>query len=107
MPRLKLQVKKGDTVTLLAGKDRGKEGKVIQVFPDLKKVVVDKINIRKKHLKPQQRGQQGQIVEFSAPVEVSNVMLVCPHCSKPTRVAHIAAADGKFVRSCKKCNKAV
>lgn len=103
----RLKIKKGDTVKVVAGKDKGKEGKVIQVFPALGKVVVDKVNIYKKHLRPQKRGQSGQIIEFSAPLNISNVVLICQQCAKTTRIGFQTAADGKKVRLCKKCNRSI
>jgi len=104
---MKMKLKKDDTVKVIAGKDKGKEGKIIQVFPKLNKVVVDKINIYKKHLKSQQKGQSGQIIEFSAPLDASNVMLVCPQCGKATKVGYKLSADNKKVRMCKHCQKSI
>jgi len=97
-----LKIKKGDMVRVVAGKDKGKEGKVIQVFPNLNKVVVDKINMMKKHLKPQKKGQQGQVIEFSAPLNVSNVMLVDPDNGQVSRVGFKKSDDGKKTRIAKK-----
>lgn len=102
MTKKKLKIKKGDTVKVIAGKDKGKEGKVIQVFPELEKVVVEKVNMYKKHLRSQQRGQQGQIVEFSAPLHVSNVMIVCNETNKPSKVGYKVAEDGTKTRIAKK-----
>ena len=102
-----MKLKKDDIVKVIAGKDKGKEGKIIQVFPKLNKVVVDKVNIYKKHLKSQQKGQAGQIIEFSAPLDASNVMLVCPQCGRATKVGYKLSADSKKIRICKHCKKSI
>ncbi|MDP1709739.1 MAG: 50S ribosomal protein L24 [Candidatus Komeilibacteria bacterium] len=97
-------IKKGDTVRILAGKDRGKSGKVLQAFPELARVSVAGINITFKHLRKPRQGQTGQKIEFPSPLRVSNVILVCPHCGKDTRVSKVMSADGKRKeRLCKKC----
>ena len=102
MMKKRLKIKKDDTVRVIAGKDKGKEGKVIQVFPEMDKVVVDKVNIMKKHIKPQQKGQQGQVIEFSGPLHVSNVMIVDPENGKASRVGFKKSTDGKKIRISKK-----
>jgi large subunit ribosomal protein L24 len=103
-----MRIKNGDKVQLMAGKDKGKSGKVIQVFPQLEKVVVEGVNLSKKHVKSKQ-GAKGQIVEFSAPIAVSKVMLICPKCAKPTRVGAkvVGGEKVKRVRICKKCEAAL
>ena len=98
----RLKIKKGDNVRVISGKDKGKEGKVMQVFPDIDKVVVDKVNIMKKHLRPQKKGEQGQVIEFSNPLHVSNVMVIDPDNGKPSRVGFKIGSDGKKVRISKK-----
>ena len=100
----KLQVKKGDTVVVLAGKDKGKQGEVKRAIPKDERVVVEKVNMVKKAMRPTQANPQGGISTLEAPLHVSNVMLVCPSCNKPTRVGH-RMVDGKKVRVCKKCGK--
>lgn len=100
-----MNVKKGDTVKVIAGKDKGKEGEIIRALPQRKRVVVEKVNMVKKAVRPTQSNPQGGITSKEAPLDVSNVMLVCPHCKAPTRVAHRIKDDGKKVRVCKKCNK--
>jgi len=97
-----MKVKKGDTIKMLAGKDRGKTGKVLHSFPDKEKVIVEGLNIVKKHTRPRKEGEKGQRVEIPRRVPVSNVMLVCPKCSKGTRVGYKVENDNKF-RVCKKC----
>lgn len=100
---MKLKIKKGDTVKVISGKDKGKEGKVIQVFPLLEKVVVEKVNISKKHLKSRKSGEPGQTIEFAAPLHVSKVMLICPHCGRVTRVGSQYSKEGGKARICGKC----
>ena len=100
-----LHVKKGDTVKVLIGKDRGKEGKILRSIPETERVVVEKVNMMKKAMRPTQQNPQGGISTMEAPIHVSNVMLVCPSCSKPTRVGHRIDDAGKKVRVCKKCGK--
>ena len=103
-----MKIKKGDTIKVIAGKDRGKTGKVLQTLPKLNRVSAEGINMLTKHLKSGKRGQQGQKIEFPSPIQVSNVMLVCPQCGKPTRVSASAAAQGKAKsRSCRKCNASI
>lgn len=100
----KLHVKTGDTVMVISGKDKGKTGKVMEVSPKEGKVIVEKINIATKHLKPRREGEQGGLVKVEAPLYASKVMLVCPKCGKTTRLAHSVDADGKKMRRCIKCD---
>ena len=97
-----LNVKKGDNALVLAGKDKGKKGQVLAAFPKENRVIIENVNMVSRHRKP--RGQQdpGGIRKQEAPIDVSNVMLVCPSCGKPTRVAHKIDGDVKM-RVCKKC----
>lgn len=98
-----LHVKKGDTVKVLAGKDAGKEGKVLRTIPSKERVVVEKVNMMKKAMRPTQANPQGGINTIEAPLHASNVMLVCPKCNKPTRAARRRDDNGKKIRICKKC----
>lgn len=98
----KMNVKKGNQVEVLSGKDKGKRGEVIVALPSEGKVVVRGVAVVKKAQRPTQTNQQGGIVEKEAAIDVSNVALVCPTCGKATRVGH-AEEDGKKVRVCKKC----
>ena len=100
----KMNVKKGDQVEVLSGKDKGKRGEVIVALPSEGKVVVRGVAVVKKAQRPTQANQQGGIVEKEAAIDVSNVALVCPTCGKATRVGH-AEEDGKKVRVCKKCGE--
>ena len=104
----KVHVKTGDTVVLLTGSDKGKQGKVLEVSPKEGKVIVEGVNVITKHVKPTRVGQQGGIVKAAAPLYACKVQLVCPECKKPTRIAHKFEADGdkvKKLRVCKKCGK--
>ena len=102
----KLNVKKDDTVVVISGKDKGKQGKVLSADPKAMKVVVEGVNVATKHQKPMKQGQDGGIIKVETPIYVSKVQLVCPKCGKGTRVGH-KIADGKKVRVCKKCGAEV
>ena len=97
-----MNVKKGDTVIVLSGKDKGKEGKILSADPKALKVTVEGVNVATKHQKPRKQGQDGGIIKVETPIYASKVMLVCPKCGKATRVAH-KITDGKKSRVCKKC----
>ncbi len=99
-----MKIKKGDTVVVITGKDRGRKGEVMHSLPEKGKVVVEKINLMKKHVRPKKEGEKGQVVEFPSPINVSNVKLVCPKCNKATRVG-IDRKGGKRIRVCKECKK--
>ena len=101
----KLHVKKGDRVKVIAGKDKGKEGEVIRALPSKGRVVVEKVNMIKKAQRPTQANPQGGIMTMEAPLNASNVMLVCPQCKQATRVGHRFDEAGKKHRVCKKCGK--
>ena len=117
------KIKKGDLVQIVTGKDRVKktkggekttktnQGKVVQVFPESGKVVVEGLNMRIKHLKPRKQGESGQKIEFPAPIDISNIMLVCPRCKKPTRVGYklldTAEKGKKKIRICRHCQEAI
>lgn len=103
----RLHVKKGDTVVVLSGKDKGKKGKVIEALPKAGKVVVEGVHKVKRHMKPTQTAPQGGIVVKEAALASSKVMLVCPACNKPTRIGKTLLADGKYTRACKKCSEVI
>ena len=103
----KVHVKTGDTVVVLSGKDKGKQGKVLQVSPKEGKVIVEGLNIATKHVKPRRQGEQGGIVEAEAAMYASKVQLVCPKCSKATRTGHKFLEDGSKVRVCKSCGEEI
>ena len=102
----KLRVKTGDTVRVLRGKDRGKAGKVMAAMPKEGRVLVEKINMVFRHVKPRRGGEKGQRVKMAAPVPVSNVQIVCPSCKKGTRVGINRGGD-TAARICKKCGGAI
>ena len=99
----KMSIRKDDMVVVLSGKDKGKQGKVLEVMPKEGKVIVEKINMVSRHTKPRKQGDQGGILKKEAPIYACKVQRVCPKCGKPTRAAHKVQADGKKVRICKKC----
>lgn len=107
----KLHVKKGDTVLILSGDDRGSKGKVLEVSPKEGKVIVEGLNMVKKHVKPRKMGENGGIVEAEGAFYADKVQVVCPACKKPTRVAHKKTADDngkeRSIRICKKCGEAL
>ena len=98
-----MNVKKGDTVVVLSGKDKGKQGKVLGTVPKSLKVVVEGINMVTCHVKPRRQGEEGGIIKAPAAMRACKVMRVCPKCNKPTRPAHKLTADGNKVAVCKKC----
>jgi large subunit ribosomal protein L24 len=98
-----LKIKKGDRVRVLTGKDRGKDGNVTRVLPDVGKVIVDGVNVAKKHQRATKATMQGGIIDKDMPLPVANVALLCPACGKTTRVGYKIDGDGTKVRVCKKC----
>jgi len=106
-----MKLKVGDNVKVIAGRDKGKTGKITQVFNALERVVVDGVNKRTRHLRPQKRGEKGERIEFFAPFAISNIMLICPKCGKHGRVGKkmVESPSGKAkkLRVCKKCNETI
>ncbi len=106
-----MHIKKNDIVKILAGKDKGKTGKVLQILPTEKRASVEGLNLLIKHLRPRKEGEQGQRIEFPAFVSISNLALVCPKCGKATRIgAKIVKTEGKAdkkFRVCKKCREII
>ncbi len=108
----KMNIKKGDTVLIITGKDKGKEGLVSRAMPQASKIIVEGLNVVKKHVRPQGQTRQGGIIEKAMPLHVSNVMLKCTECGQPTRVGHDRRPVGtdqkvRTVRVCKKCEKVI
>ena len=101
----KFRIKKNDTVEVIAGKDKGKSGKVMRVIAKKDRVIVEKVNMIKRHMKPTQQNRQGGILEREAPIHISNLKLVCSKCTDPTRVGYRILEDDRKVRYCKKCNE--
>ncbi|WP_394707049.1 50S ribosomal protein L24 [uncultured Desulfobacter sp.] len=104
---MKIRIKKDDKVKVLTGKDKGKIGKVLKVAKKTNRIVVENINMVKVHQRPSQENPQGGIVEKPMPMDVSNLMLMCNSCVKPTRIGIKQLEDGKRVRVCKKCNQQI
>ncbi|MGD9504468.1 MAG: 50S ribosomal protein L24 [Syntrophobacteraceae bacterium] len=103
----KFRIKKNDTVMVIAGKEKGKSGKVVRIIPKHDRVVVEKLNMIKRHMKPGAQNRQGGILEREAPIHISNLMLVCTKCTDPTRVGYKILEDGKKVRICKECGEII
>jgi len=101
----KVHVRKGDTVLVITGKDKGKKGKIVSVEPDKSRVIIDGVNVVKRHTKPTQKMPQGGILEKPAPVHSSNVLLFCTNCNNATRISKKVLGDGKKVRICKECGE--
>ena len=99
-----MKLKKNDIVLITIGKDKGKKGKILQVFQEKNKLIIEGINLRKKHRKPKKSGEKGQIIVLPGPVSVANVKLICLKCAKPTRTGYQIQAKNKK-RICKKCNQ--
>jgi|SRR3989344_7647616 len=102
-----MKIIKGDNVKVLIGKDKGKTGKVEGVYPSMSKVLIPGINEFKRHVKSRAQNQKSEITTITKPINVSNVALICPKCSKPTRVGFIMNKTGKKVRICRKCGKEI
>ena len=100
-------LKKDDQVEVITGKDKGRVGKVLRVLKDKNKVVVERINMIKRHTKPNEMNQQGQIVEKEAPIHVSNIQIICSECTKTGRIGKKILEDGTKVRFCKHCGESV
>lgn len=103
----KTKIKKGDTVFVLAGKDKKKRGKVSRVLSKEDKLVVEGINLVVKHMRPRKGGEKGQKMKIAKPMDVSNVMIVCPKCGKIARIGSKILEDGTKVRICKKCSQEI
>jgi len=103
----KMHIKTNDTVIVLAGRDKGKQGKVMSTDPKGKKVLVEGISVAKRHKKPRKQGEPGGIITKETPIYASKVMRICPKCSKPTRPAFRIEKDGTKIRVCKKCDAGI
>ncbi|MDI6689196.1 MAG: 50S ribosomal protein L24 [Actinomycetota bacterium] len=101
----RLKARKGDKVLVIAGKDKGKKGKVLVALPKRERVIVEGVNVVKRHTRPTQRNPQGGIIEKESAIHVSNVQLICPNCGQPTRIGKREISEGKRVRICKKCGQ--
>jgi len=101
------KIKKGDKVGIIAGKERGKEGKVLHLFPKEGRVLVQGLNFIKRHTKPRGEGKPSGIIEREGPLAISNVILLCPRCNQPTRIGYKVVEKGKKLRVCKKCGETI
>jgi large subunit ribosomal protein L24 len=101
-----MKLKKGDTVLIISGKDRGKKGKILEAFPKDGRILVEGVNLRKKHQRPKKSGEKGQIISMPGPISISNAKLICPKCGKPTRAGFKILNKNK-IRICKKCNQEI
>lgn len=102
-----MKIKKGDTVKVLSGKDRGKKAAVVRVLPREGRVIVEGVNLKKKHRRSRRQDHKGEIILLPAPISASAAQLICPSCGKPTRVGYRFAAGGTKERICKKCGKSI
>lgn len=103
---MKVKIKKNDQIIVTIGKDKGKRGKVLKIFPAQLKILVEGINIRKKHQRAKSAGTKGQIIEIPTPLDISKIMLICPKCSRPTRVGYSLVGNEKY-RICRKCKNQI
>ena len=102
-----VHVRRGDTVGVIAGKERGKRGKVLRVLRDRGRVLVEKVNMIKKHQRPTQKLRQGGIIEREGPLAVSNVLLICNRCDRPVRFRMKLLTDGRKIRVCSRCGESI
>lgn len=102
-----MQIRKNDSVIVIGGKERGKTGKVLRVITDKDAVIIERLNMVKRHTKPRGPQQPGGIVEKEAAIHASNIMILCDKCNAPVRVGHKTLGDGKKIRICRRCNEAL
>lgn len=102
-----MKLQKGDQVKILAGKDKGKKGKIMQIFPESGLIVVEGVNKMVKHLRPKKENEGGQRIEFDGPFKASNAALICPKCNKQTRIGYKKLENKKKARTCKKCKQTI
>ena len=101
-----MKIKKNDQVLIISGKDKGKKGKVLGVFPEAQKITVENLNLAKKHRRARRQGEKGQVVEIARPLAISNVKLICPKCGQAARIGYKITEAGKL-RICKKCEQEI
>jgi large subunit ribosomal protein L24 len=102
-----VHIRRGDTVGVIAGRERGKRGKVLRVLPEKSRVLIEHVNMVKKHQRPTQKLRQGGIIEREGPLALSNVLVVCPRCDKPARTGIKVLTDGRKVRTCRRCGESI
>lgn len=103
--RRKMSIRKDDIVVVTSGAEKGKKGRVIEAIPSRDRVVVEKVNVIKRHMRPNPRQREGGIVEREAPIHVSAVGIFCPKCDRPVKISHKRLSDGRKVRICRKCGE--
>ncbi len=106
MGSLNTYLRKNDSVRVIAGKEKGKSGRILELLPEKYRATVEKLNTVKVHQKPSQKNRQGGIIEKEAGIHLSNLLLLCPHCNKPVRISK-KTVEGKQVRVCKKCGEII
>jgi large subunit ribosomal protein L24 len=104
---MSMRVRRGDTIMVTTGKERGKRGKVLRVLPAAGRVLVEHVNMTKKHQRPTPKLRQGGIIEREGPIALSNVMVVCARCDRPSRIGLQVLADGRKVRVCRRCRESI
>ena len=102
-----MQIRKNDSVMVIAGRERGKTGKVLRVLPDKSSLIIERVNLVKRHSKPRGPQQPGGIVEKEAAIHASNIMIMCDKCNAPVRIGHKQLGDGKKIRTCRRCGEAL
>lgn len=102
-----LGIKENDTVMIVSGDEKGKKGRVIAVYPEEEKILVEKVNIIKRHMKPSKKYTQGGIIEKEGHIHRANVVLLCPKCEKPTTIGYTILENGTKVRACKRCKEII
>ncbi|HPE67845.1 MAG TPA: 50S ribosomal protein L24 [Thermotogota bacterium] len=107
MKRFRFHIRKEDLVEVISGRDKGKRGRVLKVLPKESKIIVDKVNVVKRHQRPTQQERNGGIIDKDIPLDVSKTMLVCPSCDRPTRVGWKVLENGEKSRFCKKCGEMI
>ena len=104
---MKFKIKKGDTVKVISGKDKGKTGKIEKVFPKKGQVLIEQINVYKRHLKAQGKDKPGGIIDISKPLKIAKVVFVCPKCHQPAKIGFLIDKSGKKSRICRKCRQVI
>jgi large subunit ribosomal protein L24 len=102
-----VQIRKNDSVMIIAGRERGKTGKVLRVLPEKDALIIERVNLVKRHSKPRGPQQPGGIVEKEASIHASNIMIMCDKCNAPVRIGHKQLSDGKKIRICRRCGEAL
>ncbi len=102
-----LKIKKSDKVIVLSGKEKGKQGRILSIIPKKNRVIIERVNMIKRHMKPSRQYSQGGIIEKEGTLHISKIMLVCPRCQKPSRISNHILDDGRKVRLCKRCKEVI